>query len=71
MSVEIREGTVSDDQLCGTIMSAALKREDIPRLFLKNNAFLFILFRKFFLDMISSTLFATEHAKGLPPKVDP
>ena len=37
MSVEIREGTVSDDQLCGTIMSAALKREDIPRSFLKNN----------------------------------
>ncbi len=37
MSLEIREGTVSDDQLCGTIMSAALKREDIPRSFLKNN----------------------------------
>jgi len=37
MSVEIREGTVSDDQLCGTIMSAALEHEDIPRLFLKNN----------------------------------
>ena len=37
MNLEIREGTVSDDQLCGTIMSAALEREDIPRLFLKNN----------------------------------
>ena len=37
MKLKIREGTISDDELCGAIMLGALVSEDIPRSFLKND----------------------------------
>ena len=37
MKLKIREGTISDDELCGTIMLGALVSADIPRSFLKDD----------------------------------
>ena len=37
MKLKIREGTISDDKLCGAIMLGALVSADIPRSFLKDD----------------------------------
>ena len=37
MKIKIREGTISDDELCGEIMLEATVTEDIPRSFLKDD----------------------------------
>ena len=37
MKLKIREGTISDDGLCGAIMLGALVTQDIPRSFLKDD----------------------------------
>ena len=37
MKLKIREGTISDDELCGAIMLGALVSADIPRSFLKDD----------------------------------